>query len=382
MTHGGLLLLCLALGLVGCVPQAEPLGVSHSAVVAGSATPDSIGFPLGRLERHAMLAARFGGNQGCSGTLVGDRVVVSAAHCVVTNQEAWIHGAAPVITDPAKFTFTAGDDIDAPICVLPVASIHIHPDVDPAGYTLLHDISIEILADSALDKCPGVVPVQANLEALDGNLPGTSLLQGGFGSSAHDYHFSKKLQWSLLQVSELLPDSISLTDQGKGSPSYGDSGSGLLHRFSDGSVRTVGIDSSMTSDYMFYTFARVDDQAAFIQETLAKQIGPDPICGAITDKGRCVDDAVVTCSKEGFRSVDCRADGKQCVVDAQGAAACTCLDCAEAASPASGCTMGSGPMHGSAGVWLLSWVVVACLLRRRRLRCSMPQGTIGHSVPR
>ena len=171
--------LAFTIGLAACVPAEGPVGEQTAAVVSGSSTPESLGFPLDRFQRHALLGARVGGVQGCSGTLVGDRMVVSAAHCVVTNQQQWANGAPPVVLAPGRLSFTSGDDLDTPLCVLQVQTIALHPDVDPTSVDFPHDISIEILRDSAMATCPGVVPMKANLDPLDASLVGESLLQGG-----------------------------------------------------------------------------------------------------------------------------------------------------------------------------------------------------------
>ena len=129
-------------------------------------------------------------------------------------------------------------------------------------------------------------------------------------------------------------------------------------------MRTVGIDSTMSNDFVSHTFARVDDQASFLRSTIATS--PEILCGSFTSRGTCVDDAIISCSTQGFSSVDCRADGKTCQPDAQGTPTCACLDCAEPAAASHGCAVtGHGKPDLLAAVVLL--LAVASLRKHRRL---------------
>ena len=144
--------------------------------------------------------------QGCTGTLVGDRVVVIAGHCVIFNQGEWQNGAQPQLPSPPSImSYAFGADVDNPAYVVTTESIHLHPDISRQNL-ICHDAAIIILAESVLDNYDQVVPLQTNREPLE-QLPvdfvGEELLQGGFGSLDGTYDFSPIRHWALIQVNSI-----------------------------------------------------------------------------------------------------------------------------------------------------------------------------------
>jgi Trypsin len=310
--------LLLALTLTACatVEPEGPVGRSTSAVVDGVKNADDLGFPISRVERGAVLGqvGKVGGKvyQGCSGTLVGDRLVVTAGHCVVRNQDEWLKGAAP-LTPVAGLYYASGDDVQSPNCLLAAQAVRLHPDIKPSEASIDHDVALVVLKASALASCKDAVPLQWNAEPLQAGMVGDALLQGGFGSLDDTYDFSPIRHWSKLELASIEQGAAIARDDEQGFPSYGDSGSGALRRFPDGTLRSVGVCSSIVEtnpgEPQAMRFVRLDDNTSFFAEVAT----PELLCGGVPEAGSCHDGAVVKCDARGFVSEDCRADGRDCV---------------------------------------------------------------------
>ena len=257
--------LLLPLFAVGCADadslSSDPLeGVAPGPqVIDGVLNPDDLGFSVNRFEQNAVVAP-FG--LGCTGTLVGDRVVVTAGHCVILNFDAWAQGAEPEVVAPENQSYKVGPDVIASDCQLGAESVQVHPDIEVrmTEQRILHDFAVVVLQESVMDRCSGVVPVQTNREALGDELIGEQLVQGGYGSLDGTYAFSPVRYWSLLEVDAIADDFVSTVDAEQGFPTYGDSGSGVMQRAADGSLRNLGVCSSGSQATNNMDFVRLDNQ--------------------------------------------------------------------------------------------------------------------------
>jgi len=200
-------------------------------VIGGEASPAALGFELSSLEADAVLAqlASQAGKkyQGCSATLVGDRVVVAAGHCVIMNQSSWLNGDPPQVITADALEYVVGQDVNKPLCSLAVASVHLHPQIEVTQlYGIQHDVSVSILKQSVTKSCPHVVPMQINAEPLTADFIGKQVLTGGFGSTDGTYNFSPVRYWSLLEVQQKDQFVIAVGSINKGFPTFGDSSAG------------------------------------------------------------------------------------------------------------------------------------------------------------
>lgn len=299
--------------------EREAVGSYAFAVVGGSETPEQLGFSIDRFQRNAPVGQLVYGQQGCSGTIVGDRVVVSASHCVVMNQSAWLAGADPQVADPSIVKYAVGENVNHPDCLFGATSVMIPANAGAtAAGAIAHDISVTILDKSVLETCPSVVPVQINRDPLGSDMLGAEMLQGGYGAHDYTYDFQPNRLWSSVQIWAIAKDYIAFGTTGHGGPTFGDSGSGCLYRFPDGSWRNLGVDSLGAGTQG--TFVRLDAQGSFLD----KNITMDQICGPVGPNGVCRDNAAVACGPNGFTSEDCSPKGMDCALGDEGKAGCVC----------------------------------------------------------
>lgn len=299
-----------------------------AAVIDGQTDPSVLGFTLTAEEQNAIVAQIIenDGNtyQGCTGNVVDDRLVIAAAHCFIKNKNAWIGGAEPELVSASTLKYYVGPDIDLPLCQLAVREVHIHPDcsADRAGW-LYNDVAVMVLANSAAETCPQLTPFARNRGALSDSLRGTEMLQGGYGSLDESYDFSPVRYWSKLKYYGTIagaPDNVVWFDSmDSGDPSFGDSGSGILRRNTDGNLEILGVLSltGNTAEGLVHGFSRVDRASDFI-DSVADTIA---VCDTVPAGGSCSGDNILTCGEQGLGSHDCSAEEKVCdVVD--GVATC------------------------------------------------------------
>ena len=187
------------------------------------------------------------GESFCTGTLVSDRVVVTAAHCLVDEDE------------DAELGFFIGPDTNEPSGgrVIAVESFHLHPDYD--DFELDNDIAVVRLAESVT----GVSPIPLLQESMTDEWVGRDLVFVGYGiTGSGEGGYGRKMSVTI-PISEVHPMSFRYDHDSKNTCS-GDSGGPALAQV-EGQPVLVGVTSWGDLDCAeFGVNVRVDPYIDFI----------------------------------------------------------------------------------------------------------------------
>lgn len=161
-----------------------------------------------------------GTNLGCGGTLIGQRAVITAGHCVVVNQNAWTGGDAPIVVNPESMFVLVGPSRTEGSCRLPVSSVQLHPQVQPALQQglIYQDLAVLLLEENATQSCPEVHPIPMLFpESLpeDPLTTGASLLMGGYGPPQFGAGIDGLRRWAMVNLQSVFADSLLVDNEGR-----------------------------------------------------------------------------------------------------------------------------------------------------------------------
>ncbi len=205
----------------------------------------------------------------CTGTLIADQWVLTAAHCLVLEDTT-------TPKDPEYVMFYVGNDATptngteypASGYLYQAATIHIHPGYDPVEAD--NDIAMMHLEKKAL----GVDITPLNIAALDGSFIGQEILYVGFGVNNVGMGTGGGIKRSgTMPVVSFYPDTYMSHNEGTGI-CFGDSGGpGLMEV--EGKWRVYGVNSSVAKDeesgatcYGYGIHARVDAYISWINQKM------------------------------------------------------------------------------------------------------------------
>lgn len=204
----------------GTVIAANRAGTQISKVVRG--TPDATLYTFDPRQKLAIgaLIDSYGKNF-CTGTLVGDNVVLTAAHCV--------YGISP-----RAVRFAIGEDSASPIKTFEVAEIRTNPLWNTR--TPEHDNALLFLRESANTYA---TPIPINREPLV-SLVGRYVQNVGYGATDPASSDNTRRWWTVAPVVQLDNRVIVVDGRQVSSVCRGDSGSPCIYKFPNGSLRIIG----------------------------------------------------------------------------------------------------------------------------------------------
>jgi len=223
-----------------------PTGTRTAKVVRGTA--DATLYQFDAKQKRAIGALIDGsGKSFCTGTLVGDNVVLTAAHCV-----------RGIDTD--LYRYAIGDDIAQPDQVFDVVASRANPLWD--GKTVAHDNALLFLQQSASRV---TTPVPINREPVN-VLVNQSVQNVGYGAiDPNNVGGNTQRWWTVEPITSVDENSIVVDGRGVSSTCKGDSGSPSLHQFQDGQLRVIGtLHGGETSCIGLDKYARVDTDSDWL----------------------------------------------------------------------------------------------------------------------
>lgn len=232
----------------------------------------------------AVGSITFDGDPYCTGTLIGPRQVLTAAHCL---EEA----------GPNDLEFLTGMTVNRPTGVYGVADFVMHPDYDP--YSLDNDIGYLVLEEDAKPKPIGL------LTSMNDDWEGRTLLFMGYGVNNGRAQTGDGVKRQVrIRVETVDPD-VFLFGDSDANICDGDSGGPSLFRDSRGDYLVAGVTSAGDRSCRRYgVHVRVDQHLDFLAEG-------DP-CGGESYAGRCDGDVLVWCEDGSAWEYNCGDDELRC----------------------------------------------------------------------
>lgn len=273
--------------LVACAPGTPSAGDEESEnadsqrdPIVGGATTNA--FPaVGAITRN--------GQMHCTGTLVGPRTVVTAAHCV----SGFTASSMKFVLGPKLTTATA---------TLGVASIKAHPNYNATQIT--NDVGILTLSADA-----PIAPMKL-LGSMDASWAGTNLTFVGYGAN----NGNTQTGYGTKRFVDMAIQSVSATQFQYAVPGKntcnGDSG-GPAFANVNGEMLVAGVTSYGDENCtQFGVDTRVDAFASFIGASGGSGGTADP-CGGETFTGRCDGNQAIWCENQAVQHQSCTG-GKVC----------------------------------------------------------------------
>jgi V8-like Glu-specific endopeptidase len=239
---------------------AEVGGARDASVVNGTRTPTLVSLTAAEQLAVGAIAVRSGSSweTQCTATLVAPATVVTAAHCVLDDDnDAYALSA---------LRFSIGEDAASPSATFTPTALHVHSGYDPDVDTAAGDVAVLEL-DPARSELAAVTPLPFNCGALPSSgFTGTSVQTVGYGCTDTDCDSDiSRRYWAKEKVTALSTSDFTVDGGGVSGVCFGDSGGPALWQMSDGVVRVVGTlswgyEPCASEDH----FARADGHCAFV----------------------------------------------------------------------------------------------------------------------
>jgi hypothetical protein len=275
----GLVLASLALG---CSDDAKPLSEcgASQAIVSGAARSAYLG--LAESEQAAIVRLEAAGIDGptCSGTLIAERHVLTAKHCLEPPETS-------VVIEHGSDTTRAN-----------INAVIEHPDADLCVVELDQAVDLELVS-----------PLSPAADGIDESWTGRLVEIAGYGNDEHaDAGFRR---FAVEAIDSVTATNLIVNGKGQSGACLGDSGGPLLVRAPDGRPLVAGVLSTGSSSCLGQDFyLRTDVVADWVLSTAGDQVSPFG-CGSIDGEGKCLWGRALWCEGETLRSDAC-AEGTTC----------------------------------------------------------------------
>lgn len=185
----------------------------------------------------------------CTGTLVHERVFLTAGHC--TDYVEYLLAIGRIGPGDVAVSFDY-DPLTKGAKRLPVAQVITHPDYYWGPQSDPHDVGALVLERRVRNIAPAALPAPGFLNQLDdeGTLKGATFLVAGYGGTLSwpppEITYEDKRQYAYSEFRALTAAWLRMSQQGAtddGGTCYGDSGGPAFWVGPDGSLVLVGITS-------------------------------------------------------------------------------------------------------------------------------------------
>ncbi len=217
----------------------------------------------------------------CTGSVISDDIVLTAAHCLV---DYWGHEL-----HPGDLVFTVGDDAMDPIATFSVREIVVHPGFD--GVEAHHDIGLLILEEPVYSYVENIQPLPLNKRDFSEELVSRVVQNVGFGVT-HDNFFNSLRWWTTEPITRVEKKQFTVFGHGVSAVCHGDSGGPALFSFDTLAPHILGTLSWGDPTCLHYDhFSRMDANYSFLEPFL----GGFDSCLGLDAVGRCLGDTAQWC---------------------------------------------------------------------------------------
>lgn len=257
---------------VACACSSDPDQAARLAACLVGATERPAFLALSEEEANAVVAVRRihpetgEVEQFCSGVVVGETSVLTAAHCAFPSMEVVV-----------------GSSVACPQVVVAARLRERHVDVDVA-----------VLEAEALAAVPDIEPISWVEAEVQASLPGRPVQLAGFGTDLRAPPEARR--FVVQSVVALSSETVTVDGMGRSGACVGDSGGPLLIRGTRGTPVLLGLLSEGSESCTGRdVFVRLDR----ISEWLTARVDRVPsrkLCGGVDSRGACFGTVAVRCT--------------------------------------------------------------------------------------